>query len=136
MSKKNDDGDNPYQDLMKKLAAIERENRTLKKLMDSSDDKMLSAAAREASASRSAPVIMDPDRDYIREVLEAIANRTKGLKDPEFQYNNGQLLVIFDDLGPKYKLKVYGPIRRMRYGGSRIRTESERRQNVRKKKAG
>jgi hypothetical protein len=96
------------------LSNLEKEVKFLREVVQKTNDPELTKALREASQKRSAPLMMDPDRDYKKEVYDMIKERFKGSKDPEFQVINGALVVLFPDYGPKYKLVLHGPMRRLR----------------------
>ena len=75
---------------------------------------LFKSALAEASTSRSSPLLMEPGRNYVKEIVEVIAERTKGTKEPEIFVKDGELAASFDNFGPRYWLRISAPQRRLK----------------------
>lgn len=71
----------------------------------------------EASLSRSSPVNMQrEDAAYKKELKTLILERFKNSANPKFVLDKNELVAIFDEdeMGPRYKIILKGPMRRIR----------------------
>lgn len=101
-----------YLSLVAKLEKAEA--REAKLLEEVESAKQLRKALREAQEYKGAPMIMDPNRKYAKELQDIIAERTKGLADPRIEIKDGVLTAFFDDFGPRYRILIKGPFKRLR----------------------
>lgn len=111
-----------YMNLLAKQADTEKQVKFFRKVLSESSDPELKAALQESSRTRTVPLIMDENRNYAKEIKDLLLSRLKGSKDPEFTEINGEMVVSFEDYGPKYKLVLKGPLRRIRPADNTVMT--------------
>jgi hypothetical protein len=86
-------------------------------------NQILAKAIQNARANRGRLVIEDPDRDYRAELQELLFERLKTIGNPKFVMKNKEIVATFDEIGPRFKVKITGPFVRLRPMKDRPRKE-------------
>jgi len=68
----------------------------------------------QSRATRSTLMIVDEDRDYVKELQTIILERLGGSANPTFMLKNDEIVVRFDEIGPQFKLVIRGPLKRIK----------------------